>query len=45
MQSIGTVSSVAVNNGTATFDVDGISVPMSELVTVNPAKSSTASSN
>ncbi len=45
VQSIGTVSSVAVNNGTATFDVDGISVPMSELVTVNPAKSSTASSN
>jgi flagellar basal-body rod modification protein FlgD len=36
VQSIGTVSSVAVNNGTTTFDVDGISVPMSELVTVNP---------
>jgi flagellar basal-body rod modification protein FlgD len=45
VQSIGTVSSVAVNNGTATFNVDGISVPMSELVTVNPTKSSTASSN
>ena len=35
VQSAGTVSSVAVNNGTATFDVGGISVPMSELVTVN----------
>lgn len=34
VQSIGTVSSVAVNSGTATFDVDGISVPMTELVQV-----------
>jgi len=40
VQSIGTVSSVAVNNGTATFDVNGISVPMSELVTVNPTSAS-----
>lgn len=36
VQSIGTVNNVAVSNGTASFDVDGISVPMSELVTVNP---------
>jgi flagellar basal-body rod modification protein FlgD len=41
VQSIGTVSNVSVDNGAATFDVDGISVPMSELVTVNP--NSTAS--
>jgi flagellar basal-body rod modification protein FlgD len=34
VQSIGTVSSVSVANGTPTFDVDGISVPMSGLVTV-----------
>ncbi len=43
VQSIGTVSSVAVNSGTATLDVNGISVPMSELVKVNPA--STTSGN
>jgi flagellar basal-body rod modification protein FlgD len=43
VQSIGTVSSVAVNSGTATFDVDGISVPMSALVTVNPNNTSTTS--
>ncbi len=36
VQSIGTVNSVAVTNSQATFDVNGISVPMSELVTVNP---------
>jgi flagellar basal-body rod modification protein FlgD len=42
VQSTGTVGSVAVNNGAATFDVDGISVPMSELVKV---LSSTTSSN
>jgi flagellar basal-body rod modification protein FlgD len=34
IQSIGTVSNVSVNNGQATFDVDGVSVPMSQLVTV-----------
>jgi flagellar basal-body rod modification protein FlgD len=45
VQSIGTVSNVAVSGGTATFDVDGISVPMSELVTVNPNGSSSTSSN
>ncbi len=45
VQSIGTVSSVAVSNGTTTFNVDGISVPISELVTVNPQNSSSASSN
>jgi flagellar basal-body rod modification protein FlgD len=44
VQSIGTVSSVGVSNGTTTFNVEGITVPMSELVTVNPANS-TASSN
>ncbi|HXQ51570.1 MAG TPA: flagellar hook capping FlgD N-terminal domain-containing protein [Stellaceae bacterium] len=42
VQSIGTVNNVAVTNGVATFDVDGISVPMSELVTVNPSKTSTS---
>ena len=36
VQSIGTVGSVAINSGTATFDVDGVSVPMSELVKVMP---------
>ncbi|HUK60737.1 MAG TPA: flagellar hook capping FlgD N-terminal domain-containing protein [Stellaceae bacterium] len=45
VNSIGTISSVSVNNGAATFDVDGISVPMSELVTVNPKASSSTSSN
>jgi flagellar basal-body rod modification protein FlgD len=34
--SVGTVSSVGVQNGTATFTVGGMSIPMSELVTVNP---------
>jgi flagellar basal-body rod modification protein FlgD len=43
--SIGPVSSVSVANGTTTFDVDGISVPISELVTVNPNTSSNTSSN
>jgi flagellar basal-body rod modification protein FlgD len=37
IQSVGTVSSVSVNNGQATFNVDGISVPMSQLITVNPS--------
>jgi flagellar basal-body rod modification protein FlgD len=41
VQSIGTVNSVAVANNQATFDVDGISVPLSELVTVNPGNTST----
>jgi flagellar basal-body rod modification protein FlgD len=45
VQSIGTVNNVAVNGGTATFDVDGISVPMSELVTVNPNNNTSSSSN
>ena len=34
VQAIGTVSSVSVENGTPTFDVAGVSVPMSALVTV-----------
>jgi flagellar basal-body rod modification protein FlgD len=34
IQSIGTVSNVSVSNNQATFDVDGIAVPMSQLVTV-----------
>jgi len=34
--SIGSVQAVGVENGTATFTVNGMSVPMSELVTVNP---------
>jgi len=40
VQSTGTISSVSTSNGTTTFDVDGISVPMSELVTVNPTNAS-----
>jgi len=36
INSVGTVSSVAVSGGQPTFDVNGISVPMSELITVNP---------
>jgi len=41
VQSIGTVSGVSVDNGSPTFDLDGISVPMSALVTVvsSPSKS------
>ena len=42
IQSTGTISSVAVNNGQPTFNINGIAVPMTELVTVKP---STASSN
>jgi flagellar basal-body rod modification protein FlgD len=42
VQSIGTVSSVSVSSGQATFDVAGIAVPMSELVTVNPKSSAAA---
>ena len=30
-------TAVSVNNGAATFNIDGIAVPMSALVTVNPA--------
>jgi flagellar basal-body rod modification protein FlgD len=41
IESTGTVNSVAVSSGQPTFNVNGISVPMSELVTVTP--SSTAS--
>jgi flagellar basal-body rod modification protein FlgD len=44
VQSMGTVSSVAINGSQPTFDLaSGITVPMSELITVNPQKS--ASSN
>jgi flagellar basal-body rod modification protein FlgD len=42
VQSIGTVNSVAVANGQASFNVDGITVPMTELVTVNPSQASTS---
>ncbi|HUZ72625.1 MAG TPA: flagellar hook capping FlgD N-terminal domain-containing protein [Stellaceae bacterium] len=41
IDSIGTVSSVGVSNGQATFSVGGIAVPMSELVAVNPSNSTT----
>jgi flagellar basal-body rod modification protein FlgD len=34
--SVGAVQAVGVENGTATFTVNGMAVPMSELVTVNP---------
>jgi flagellar basal-body rod modification protein FlgD len=43
VQAIGTVSSVSVNNGSPTFNVDGVAVPMSQLVTVLPSGSKTAS--
>jgi flagellar basal-body rod modification protein FlgD len=43
VQSIGTVKSVAVTGGEATFDVSGITVPMSELVTVDPGKIASSS--
>jgi len=39
--SIGTVEAVGVENGTATFTVNGMSVPLSELVTVNPTLTKT----
>jgi flagellar basal-body rod modification protein FlgD len=34
--SVGTVQAVGVENGAATFTINGMSVPLSELVTVNP---------
>jgi flagellar basal-body rod modification protein FlgD len=43
VQSIGTVSSVAVTGGQAVFDIGGISVPVSELVSVNPNGTPTTS--
>lgn len=36
VQSIGTVDSVSVAGGQATFDVGGIAVPIGQLVSVNP---------
>jgi flagellar basal-body rod modification protein FlgD len=39
--SIGTVQAVGVENGTATFTVNGMSVPLNELVTVNPTLTQT----
>ncbi|HVB17128.1 MAG TPA: flagellar hook capping FlgD N-terminal domain-containing protein [Stellaceae bacterium] len=36
VDSIGAVSAVGVQNGAASFTVGGMSIPMSELVTVNP---------
>jgi len=35
--SVGTVQAVGVENGTATFTVNGMAIPLNELVTVNPA--------
>jgi flagellar basal-body rod modification protein FlgD len=43
VQSIGTVSSVSVDNGSATFNLDGIAVPMSQLVTVISGHDASAS--
>jgi flagellar basal-body rod modification protein FlgD len=43
IQSIGAVNSVAVSSGQPTFNVNGISVPMSELITVNPNSTNTSS--
>jgi flagellar basal-body rod modification protein FlgD len=40
---VGLVSGVSVNNNVATFDVSGVEVPMSQLVTVINPSSSTAS--
>jgi flagellar basal-body rod modification protein FlgD len=45
VQSYGTVSSVGVSKGQASFSVGGVTVPMSELVTVNPAKNPATASN
>jgi len=39
--SIGMVQAVGVENGTATFTVNGMPVPLSELVTVNPSLTQT----
>jgi flagellar basal-body rod modification protein FlgD len=42
VQSIGTVSSVSISSGQATFNINGISVPMSELIAVNPSLASSS---
>jgi flagellar basal-body rod modification protein FlgD len=34
--SVGTVQAVGVENGTATFTINGMAIPLSQLVTVNP---------
>ena len=39
--SVGTVQAVGVENGTAAFTVNGMTIPLSELVTVNPALTKT----
>jgi flagellar basal-body rod modification protein FlgD len=39
--SVGTVQAVGVENGAATFTVNGLAVPMSQLVTVNPVLTKT----
>jgi flagellar basal-body rod modification protein FlgD len=36
----GVISSVSTQNGTTTFNVSGVQVPISELVTISPASSS-----
>jgi flagellar basal-body rod modification protein FlgD len=43
--SVGTVSAVGVQNGTAGFTVGDMSIPMSELVTVNPNLTQTNQTN
>ena len=42
IQSTGTVSNVAVSNGQATFDIDGISVPMTDLISVKTGTTAAA---
>ena len=39
--SVGAVQAVGVQNGAATFTVNGMAIPMSELVTVNPTVTQT----
>jgi flagellar basal-body rod modification protein FlgD len=39
----GIVTGVSVNNNVATFNVSGVSVPMGQLLSINPSSSSTAS--
>lgn len=41
--SVGAVQAVGVQNGTATFTINGMAVPLSELVTVNPSLNQTQS--
>jgi flagellar basal-body rod modification protein FlgD len=43
ISSVGTVSAVGVTNGTAAFTVNGMSIPLSELVMVDPNLTATQS--